>query len=176
MDRVAKVAEGTSAQELLRELAATTGRQAELVAQLGAQHVGESSLVAEKDTEIERLRAQLGEALAEAESAKAREEKIAQDKVSMLADLRYAKGKLRQMQADMVWSVRFLNEKKDEHVTHIEQFRERMEKLFQVQEEKLRALSIEYDEELYPHLMSTIVERKYSYTLSSAILFYHNYF
>ena len=63
-DRVAKVAEGTSAQELLRELAATAERQAELVAQLRAQHVGESSVVAEKDAEIGRLRAQLGEALA----------------------------------------------------------------------------------------------------------------
>lgn len=91
----AKVAEGTSVQELLMELAATAERQTELVAQLRAQHVGESSVITEKDAEIDRLRAELGEALAEAQSAKARAEKIAQDKVSMLADLRYAKGKLR---------------------------------------------------------------------------------
>jgi chromosome segregation ATPase len=126
--------------------------------------MGESSLIMEKDKEIERLRAQLGEALAEAESAKAREEKVAQDKVSMLADLRYARSKLREMQADKVWAVRFLNEQKDVHVAHIEQFRERIDKLVQTQEEKLRALSIEYDEELYPHLMSTIAERRYSFT------------
>lgn len=156
------MAEGTSAQGLLRELVATTARQAELVAQLEAQQMGESILIVEKDMEIERLRAQLGKALAEAESAKAREERIAQDKVSMLADLRYARSKLKEMQADKVWSVRFLNEKKDEHVAHVEQFRERMDKLIQMQEEKLRALSIEYDEELYPHLMSTIAERRYS--------------
>ena len=36
-----------------------------------------------------------------------------------------------------------------------------MEKMIALQEEKLRALSIEYDEELYPHLMSTIEERRY---------------
>ena len=126
--------------------------------------MGESSLIMEKDKEIERLRAQLGEALAEAESAKAREEKVAQDKVSMMADLRYARSKLREMQADKVWAVRFLNEQKDVHVAHIEQFRERIDKLVQTQEEKLRALSIEYDEELYPHLMSTIAERRYSFT------------
>ena len=161
MEKGVKVAEGASAQELLKELAATAERQAELVAQLRAQHVGESSLVAEKDAEIDRLRAQLGEALAEAESAKARAEKISQDKVSMLADLRYAKGKLKQMQADMTWSVRFLEEKKVEHVAHVDQFKGRMEKLIQAQEEKLRALSIEYDEELYPHLMSSIAERRY---------------
>ena len=125
--------------------------------------MGESSLIMEKDKEIERLRAQLGEALAEAGSAKAREEKVAQDKVSMMADLRYARSKLREMQADKVWAVRFLNEQKNVHVTHIEQFRERIDKLVQTQEEKLRALSIEYDEELYPHLMSTVAERRYSF-------------
>ena len=124
------MAEGTSAQELLKELAATAERQAELVAQLRAQHVGESSLVVEKDAEIERLRAQLGETLAEAESAKAREEKIAQDKVSILADLQYAKGKLKQKDADMTWSVRFLEEKKVELVAHIDKFRGRIEKQF----------------------------------------------
>ena len=100
-ERGAKVAEGASAQELLMELAATAERQTELVAQLRAQHVGESSIIAEKDGEIARLRAQLGGPLAEAESAKAHAEKIAQDKVSMLADLRYAKAKLNQVQADM---------------------------------------------------------------------------
>lgn len=36
-----------------------------------------------------------------------------------------------------------------------------MEKIIQVQEEKLCGLSIDYDEELYPHLMSTIAERMY---------------
>ena len=169
-DKVAKIAEGTSAQELWRELAATAERQAELVAQLRAQHVGESSVVAEKDAEINRLRAQLGGALAEAESAKAREEKIAQERVSMLADLRYAKGKLKQMEADNVWSVGFLNENKDELVVHIGTFRERIEKQLLGQEEKLRALSIEYDEELYPHLMSTIAERRYECVFPSVIV------
>ena len=53
-DRGAKVAEGASAQELLMELAATAERQTELVAQLRAQHVGESSIIAEKDAEIAR--------------------------------------------------------------------------------------------------------------------------
>ena len=61
----------------------------------------------------------------------------------------------------MTWSVRYLDEKKVEHVAHIEEFRGRMEKTIQMQEEKLRALSIEYDEELYPHLMSTIAERRF---------------
>ena len=43
-----------------------------------------------------------------------------------------------------------------------------MESAVAAQEEKLRGLSIEYDEELYPHLMSMIAERRY---LSYFILF-----
>ena len=160
-DRVAKVAEGTSAQGLLKELAVTVERQAELVARLGAQHMEESSLVAEKDAEIERLRAQLGKALAEAESAKAYAEKIAGDKVSMLADLRYARAKLNQIKAKASWSVAYLEGKRAEHHASVQEFQERIEKMIALQEEKLRALSIEYDEELYPHLMSTIAERRY---------------
>ena len=45
-ERGAKVTEGASAQELLVELAANAERQAELVTQLQAQYVEESSAVA----------------------------------------------------------------------------------------------------------------------------------
>lgn len=40
-----------------------------------------------------------------------------------------------------------------------------MEKILKEQEEKLRGLSIEYDEELYPHLISTIAERRYVFCI-----------
>ena len=69
----------------------------------------------------------------------------------------------------MTWSVRFLEEKKAEHIAHVDEFRGGMEKAIQVLEEKLRALSLEYDEELYPHLMSTIAERRYKYIFPSVI-------
>ena len=79
----------------------------------------------------------------------------------MLADLRYAKAKLHQIKAKATWSVAYLDEKRAEHLASIQDLKERMEKIIEVQEEKLRHLSIEYDEELYPHLMSTIAERRY---------------
>ena len=88
-EKGAKVAKGTSTQELLMELAAAAERQTEVVAQLRAQHVGKSSAIAEENA---RLRAQLAKAHAEAESAKAYAKKVAQDKVSILADLRVCKG------------------------------------------------------------------------------------
>ena len=76
------------------------------------------------------------------------------------------------MEADATWSVKFLDERRVEHFANIQKFKERMDKIIQVQEEKLRRLSIEYDEELYPHLMSTIAERRYCLV----ILRLHNIF
>ena len=40
-------------------------------------------------------------------------------------------------------------------------FRQRVEGMLQNQEGKLRKLIIEYDEELYPHLVSTVAERRW---------------
>ena len=157
----AKVADGGEAQQLMDELAATAARQAELVAQLKEKYVGESSALAQKDEELARLRAQLANAQAELEASRAYAEKIAGDKVSMLADLRYARAKLNQIKAKATWSVAYLDGKRAEHHASVQEFQERMEKMIALQEEKLRALSIEYDEELYPHLMSTIAERRY---------------
>lgn len=112
---------------------------------------------------MEKLRAQLTNAQVELEASRAYAEKIAGDKVSMLADLKYARAKLEQMKAKTSWSVSYLEEKRAEHQASVREFQGRIEKAIALQEEKLRALSIEYDEELYPHLMSTIAERRYSY-------------
>ncbi|GJT28933.1 hypothetical protein Tco_0909208 [Tanacetum coccineum] len=45
--------------------------------------------------------------------------------------------------------------------TRLDEFRQRVEGLLEKQEEKLRKLSIEYDEELYPHMLSAIAERRW---------------
>ncbi|GJX31298.1 hypothetical protein Tco_0241153 [Tanacetum coccineum] len=47
------------------------------------------------------------------------------------------------------------------HVGRLDDFRQKVEGLLEKQEEKLRKLSIEYDEELYPHMLSTIAERRW---------------
>jgi hypothetical protein len=169
----AKVDEGVSTQQLLLELAATAERQTELVARLKTRYVGESSTLAQKDEEITVLRAQLAEAQAEVESVKAHADKVTDEKVSMLTELQHARGELHQFRANMTWSVRYLEERRVEHFANIEEFKVRMEKIIQVQEEKLRGLSIEYDEELYPHLMSTIAERKYVHIYFPSMLLYY---
>lgn len=66
-----------------------------------------------------------------------------------------------------------MEEKKVEHVAALDDLRKKVESALVVQEEKLRRLSIEYDEELYPHLMSMIAERRY---LSLCSVFFYVYF
>ena len=95
------------------------------------------------------------------ESVKAYADKVVDEKVSMLAETQHARSELHQIRANMTWVVRYLDERRIKHFANIEVFKVRMEKIIQVQEEKLRGLSIEYDEELYPHLMSTIAEHMY---------------
>ncbi|GJS52627.1 ribonuclease H-like domain-containing protein [Tanacetum coccineum] len=48
---------------------------------------------------------------------------------------------------------------KNNHFAGLDEFRQRVEGLLEKQEEKLRKLSIEYDEELCPHMLSAIAER-----------------
>ncbi|GJW42933.1 hypothetical protein Tco_0071732 [Tanacetum coccineum] len=50
---------------------------------------------------------------------------------------------------------------KNNHFAGLDDFRQKVEGLLEKQEEKLRKLSIEYDEELYPHMLSTIAERRW---------------
>ena len=158
----AKVGEGGEVQPLIDELAATAARQAELVAQLREKYAGESSTLAQKDEELARLRAQLADAQVELEASRVYAEKITHEKLSAMAEVEKARGELHHYKSDLTWVVRFLEEKKVEHFASIAKFREDMLKIIQTQEDKLRGLSIEYDEELYPHLMSTIAERRYS--------------
>jgi hypothetical protein len=175
-----KAADGGEAQQLLDELAATTARQAattasqaELVTQLKGKYAGESHALAQKEEELGTLRAQLADAQAELGASRAYAEKIAQDKMSILADLKYARAKLEQIKAKTTWSVSYLEEKRAEHLASLQEFKEGIEKAVAVHEEKLRALSIEFDEELYPHLMSVIAERRYSHAFALLKLLIH---
>lgn len=165
----AKVVDGGEAQQLMDELAATAVRQAELVAQLKGKYVGESSALAQKDEELARLRAQLSDAQGKLEASRVRAEKITHEKLSAMAEVVKARGELHHYKSDLTFSVRFLEEKKVEHYASITKFKEDMLKILQAQEDKLRSLSIEYDEELYPHLMLTIAERRYFFLFYSSL-------
>ena len=156
-----KVAEEVSPQQLMEELAAVAGRQTELVAQLKTRYVGEGGILAQKDEQIASLKAQLAGAQAEVRAATEHARKVTDEKLTVMSELQHERGELHQFRSNLTWGVRYLEEKNAEHFGHLDDFRKKVEGSLVVQEEKLRSLSIEYDEELYPHLMSMIAERRY---------------
>ena len=102
--------------------------------------------------------------------------KATDEKVTALSELQHARGELHQFRSNLTWGVRYLEEKKVEHFTDLDEFRKRVESSLVVQEEKLRRLSLEYDEELYPHLMSMIAERRYLLHLYPFIFYLSSFF
>ena len=58
------------------------------------------------------------------------------------------------------WAIGFMEQYKKEHFAQIEALRQRFMTAHQMQEEKLRRMNIEFDEELYPHLVSAVAERR----------------
>ena len=94
-------------------------------------------------------------------AADERARKAAEEKLVVLAELQRERGESQQYKADLAWGVKYLEERKNEFCVELAKFGKKVEDSVEAQEEKLRRLSIEYDEELYPHLMSTIAERRY---------------
>ena len=66
-----------------------------------------------------------------------------------------------QYKSSCVWGLKYLQENKGKHFAQLDDFCKAVEAALETQEGKLRKLSIEYDEELYPHLMPAIAERRY---------------
>ncbi|GJS81961.1 retrovirus-related pol polyprotein from transposon TNT 1-94 [Tanacetum coccineum] len=130
-----KAFEGMPVDQLMEEFDMVTAQQAALVAQLRARFSSERSQSVQKDEEILLLKTQLADAQAEAESSRSHAQKLAEEKMALLV--------------------------KNNHFAGLDEFRQRVEELLEKQEEKLRKLSIEYDEELYPHMLSAIAERRW---------------
>ena len=53
-----------------------------------------------------------------------------------------------------------MNRYKVEHVAQVEALSQRFMSAHQLQEEKLRKMNIEFDEDIYPHLVSSVAERR----------------
>lgn len=54
-----------------------------------------------------------------------------------------------------------MEQNKNEHFSRLDEFCKAVENALEKQEAKLRKLSIEYDEDLYPHLVPSIAERRW---------------
>ncbi|GJU41440.1 hypothetical protein Tco_1194397, partial [Tanacetum coccineum] len=105
--------------------------------------------------------AQLADAQAEAESSRSYAQKLAEEKMALLVKVEQERANSADYKASCHWVVKYLEGGKNNHFAGLEEFRKRVEELLEKQEEKLRKLSIEYDEELYPHMLSAIAERRW---------------
>nr|GFB90162.1 transposase (putative), gypsy type [Tanacetum cinerariifolium] len=168
-----KVFEGMPADQLMEEIDMVTAHQAALVAQLKARFSGECnrslkarfsgecSRSVQKDEEIALLKAQLADARVEAESTRSYAHKLAEEKMSLLVQLDQERASSADHRASCHWVFKYLEGAKNNHFAGLEEFRQGVEERLEKQEEKLRKLIIEYDEELYPHLVSSIAERRW---------------
>ncbi|GJR04406.1 hypothetical protein Tco_0527390 [Tanacetum coccineum] len=125
--------EGMPVDQVMEEFDMVTAQQAALVAQLRARFSSERSQSVQKDEEILMLKAQLADAQAEAESSRSYAQNLAEEKMALLVNV-------------------------EQERTNSVDYKASLEELLEKQEEKLRKLSIKYDEELYPHMLSTIAE------------------
>ncbi|PWA87880.1 hypothetical protein CTI12_AA122480 [Artemisia annua] len=137
------------------------GELGSLAVQLQTSYAEETGSAVQKDAEIARLQAQLAEARAEAESSKARAERLSGEKVSLLLQVERERSLLENHQASCKWIRGYMDQWKVHHFEQLEVLREAVQAQLREHEEKLRRMTIEYEEELYPQLMQMIAERMY---------------
>ncbi|GKC23317.1 hypothetical protein Tco_1025467 [Tanacetum coccineum] len=156
-----KAFEGMPVDQLMGEFDMVTAQQAALVAQLRARFASERGQSVQKDEEILLLKTQLADAQAKAESSRSYAQKLAEEKMALLVKAEQERVDAADYKASCHWAVKYLEGGKNNHFAGLDDFRQRVEGLLEKQEEKLHKLSIEYDEELYPHMLSTIAERRW---------------
>ena len=156
-----KACKDVSTEQLIEELSLAAAHQASLVAQLMVKYVGEESTSTQKDEEIALLKAQLASAQAVMESTNVHSKKLSDERISLLAQLSHERAAFDQYKSTCLWGLKYMEQNKSKHFAQLEEFRKSVGDALEKQEEKLRKLSLEYDEELYPHLVSSIAERRY---------------
>lgn len=81
--------------------------------------------------------------------------------MSLLVQVSRERSAFDQYKSFCMWGVKYLEQSRSKHFAQLDEFRKAVEVALEKQEGKLRKLSIEYDEELYPHLVSAIAECRY---------------
>ena len=145
---------------LVKKLNESTQQQSTLVDQLQSQCDGNDIRLLNKDDEISLLKAQLEAARAEVVSANNSRRKLAEENISLLAQVSRERGELSSHRKHCDWAIRYLQLGHKRFYANLEVFRQSILTMYEDKERRLRKLSLEYDEELYPQLVSTIAERR----------------
>ena len=167
--------EEKSLDAVMGELASLASRQAELVAHARAQMalVTESSRARYEEeisfltTQLASVKAALASSEAEQLSSKAKLEqaealvqKMADEKMAAILALEKERNAVRDREANATCALKHLEQAKDQHFANVDEIGRRCQEKLNAAEEKLCKLSIEYDEELYPHLVQSVAERR----------------
>ena len=145
---------------LLDELRRTAKYQITLAARVRSSHSGESSRALQKDEEIASLKARLARTQADLEVALDNGQRLRDEKLSLWADLQVERAAHNDRKAACEWAVGLMDRYKAEHHAQVEALRQRFMTAHKQQEEKLRRMNIEFDEEIYPPLVSSVAERR----------------
>ena len=145
---------------IVDELRRAADYQVVLAARLKVSYSGESSRAIQKDEEIACLKAELASARADLEASAVNIQKVRDEKLSLWADLQTERAAHNERKAACEWAVGLMDRYKAEHLNQVEVLRQRFVTAHQLHEEKLRKMDIEFDEEIYPHLVSSVAERR----------------
>ncbi|GJS07172.1 hypothetical protein Tco_0363968 [Tanacetum coccineum] len=138
-----KAFDGMPVDQLIEEFDMVTAQQAALVAQLRARFSNERSQSIQRDEEILLLKTQLADAQAEAESARSYAQHLAEEKMALLVKVEQERADAAEYKASCQWAVKYLEGGKNNHFAGLDDFRHKVEGLLEMQEEKLRKLSID---------------------------------
>ena len=106
------------------------------------------------------MKTQLAEAQTRVEAANADAKRFADKNMFVLAELDRERAEAAKYKAECQLAMEYLEQGKAKHFADMDGFRKRVKDLLAEQELKMRELSIAYDEELYPYLLSAISERR----------------
>ena len=110
VEEPSKACEDVPTEQLIEELSLAAAHQASLVAQLKAKYDGEEGSSAQKDDEIALLRVQLASAHAAVESTNAYSKKLADERISLLAQVKQERLAFDQYTSSCLWGLKYMEQ------------------------------------------------------------------
>ena len=107
-----KAFEDVPTDHLIEDLDLAAAHQATLVAQLKVRYDGEGSRSVQKDEEIALLKAQLADARAQVESTDLYAKKLAEEKMSLLAQVSQERATFTEYKATCLWVLKYMEKKR----------------------------------------------------------------
>ena len=153
---------------VMEELASLATRQAELVARarydIAEEDANAEGAISTLEKQLAAVQAELASSKAEQlvskaelERVEAELEKVAAEKTAVTLELEKERATAKEREAATKEALELF---KAQHLANVDAFGRRFEDAISNAEERLRKISIEYDEELYPHLVQSVAERR----------------